>query len=229
MSTSMLYHAFGVSGVKHLSTNYSNSQVTFRAEMTTQCLQCPKCSGLRFKFRGKRTRRFHMIPLGEKRCFLDLILHRVECKECEHLYWPILPFMPGSRRMARSFIRMAGDLLTFGTIKDVAAFLGIGWDTVKRIHKEYLKSKYRKISLEEIEYVSIDEFSIKKGHNYMTVITDIRSGAIIYAVEGRKKENVKSFFEKLKKSPQTEGNLHGHEQFLYPCCKGILARSGYCV
>ena len=96
---------------------------------------------------------------------------------------------------------MAGELLAFGTIKDVAAFLGVGWDTIKRIHKAHLKNKYRKISLEEIEYVSIDEFSIKKGHNYMTVVTDMTSGAIIHAVEGRKKEDIRLFFLKLKKKP----------------------------
>lgn len=201
MSTSLLYHAFGVSGVKYLSTNYSDSQVTFHAEMTTQCLQCPKCAGLHFKFRGKHTRRFHMIPFGKKQCFLDLILHRVECRGCGHLYWPVLPFMPNRRRMTKSFIRMAGDLLTFGTVKDVASFLGIGWDTVKRIHKDYLQKKYRNISLEEVEYISIDEFSIKKGHNYMTIVADIPSGAIIHAVEGRKVEDIKPFFEKLKKKP----------------------------
>lgn len=201
MSTSLLFHAFGVSGVNYLSTEYNNSQVTFHAEMTTQCLQCPKCSNLDFKFRGKRVRRFHMIPFGTKKCFLNLILHRVECKKCNFLYWPILPFMPKTRRMTKSFIRLAGDLLSFGTIKDVADFLGVGWDTVKRIHKDYLKNKYRRISLKDVEYISIDEFSIKKGHNYMTVVTDIQSGAIIHAVEGRKVEDIKPFFEQLKKKP----------------------------
>jgi len=82
---------------------------------------------------------------------------------------------------------MAGELLAFGTIKDVADFLHVGWDTVKRIHKNYLRNKYRKIPLEEVEYISIDEFSIKKGHNYMTVVSDIRSGAILHVVEGRKR------------------------------------------
>ncbi len=227
MSTSMLYHAFGVSGVKYRGAEYSHSQIVFRAEMTSQCLQCPKCSGLHFKHRGKRMRRFRMIPIGRKTCFLDVMLHRVQCRSCSHLYWPVLPFMPGEQRMTRSFIRMAEELLAFGTIKDVANFLGVGWDTIKRIHKNYLRSKYRKIPLEEVEYISIDEFSIKKGHNYMTVVTDVQSGAILHAVEGRKKENIRKFFNTLKKSPQTAGNLHGHEWPLYFCCKGISTRSGY--
>ena len=52
MSTSMLYHAFGVSNVTYLATDYSNGQVVVKAEMKTQCLQCPKCAGLHFTLRA---------------------------------------------------------------------------------------------------------------------------------------------------------------------------------
>jgi transposase len=34
--------------------------------------------------------------------------------------------------------------------------------------------------------VAIDEFSIRKGHKYMTVVSDLRAGRIIHAVEGRR-------------------------------------------
>ena len=45
----------------------------------------------------------------------------------------------------------------------------------------------------------MDEFSIRKGHTYMTVFLDIRSGRIIYAVEGRGVADIKPFLEKLSK------------------------------
>jgi transposase len=229
MSTSMLYHAFGASGIKYITTDYSDGQITIKAEMTTQCLQCPKCSNCQFKFRGKRLRRLHAPPIGKKKTFLDVILHRVECGKCSHLYWPVLPFMKGTKRMTRSFIRLAGELLAFGTIQDVAEFLGVGWDTIKRIHKNDLQAKYRTIPLEDVEYVSIDEFSIKKGHKYMTVVTDLQSGAIIHAVEGRKKEDIAPFFKKLKKKSKAESHLHGHEPVIHTRCEGILTRDRYCI
>jgi hypothetical protein len=46
--------------------------------------------------------------------------------------------MQGMKRMTRSFIRYALDLLQFGTIKDVANHVGMGWDAIKEIHKEAL-------------------------------------------------------------------------------------------
>ena len=44
----------------------------------------------------------------------------------------------------------------------------------------------------------MDEFSIKKGHKYMTVFLDLRTGRIIYACEGRSIEKIEPFLQKLK-------------------------------
>ena len=110
-------------------------------------------------------RRFHLPPVGKKKCFLDLILHRVQCRGCHHLYWPALSFMPGTKRMTRSFIRYALDLLQFSTIKDVASHLGIGWDAVKGLHKEALEKKYRDQPLEEVEYSLSMNSASERGIN----------------------------------------------------------------
>ena len=101
--------------------------------------------------------------------------------------------------MTRSFIQYAFDLLSVCTIKDTAAILGISWNVAKNIHKMKLKKLYKNISLKNIRYLSVDEFAIRKGHTYMSVFTDIESGRIIFAVEGRKKEDIAPFLEKLRK------------------------------
>ncbi|MFT5318187.1 MAG: transposase, partial [Chlamydiales bacterium] len=107
MSTSLLYHAFGVSGVKYTSTEYSKGQVRFHAEVT-QNHQCSRCSGMPLIFKGSKIRSLHLPPIGKKSCFLDLVTHRVECKECGHLCWPHLSFVQNKRRMTRSFARYVG-------------------------------------------------------------------------------------------------------------------------
>lgn len=217
MTTSLLYHAYGISGVKHSATKYDGGQVLVEAEMTHNSICCPRCKHYQGIFRGKKTRRFHLPPFGSKKAFLDLTLHRVECRNCDHLYWPVLPFMPGMRRMTKSFIRYVLDLLKFGTIKDVAEHVGLGWDAVKELHLEALEKKYEDISLEDVEYVAIDEFSIRKGHEYMTVVSDLRTGRIIHAVEGRKAEDVEPFLHQLKKSLSSASCLHGLKQIIYEC------------
>ncbi len=91
------------------------------------------------------------------------------------------------------------DLLKFGTIHAVAAFLRVGWDMVKEIHKDKLFILYRTIPLREVRYIGVDEFSLKKGHEYMTIFTDLENGRILHAVEGRGKDDIRPFIEKLYK------------------------------
>ena len=198
MSTSILYHTNGINGVQYKATRYEKGAVIFEAEMRTGAL-CKKCGNLRTRRKGKKTRRFRMIPFGKKACFLDLLVHRLECSKCKYRWWPKLSFMPGKRRMTRSLVNHIIELMRFATIKDVASLLNIGWDTVKDIHKEHLQKVYKNIDYKRIRYVGIDEFSIRKGHEYMTQFTDLETGRIIFAVEGKDMKAVAPFLRKLAK------------------------------
>jgi transposase len=199
MSTSILYHAFAVRGIHYESTRYFGDCILISCRMTDQYVKCPKCGGRKATFKGQKRRLLRMGFMGRKRCFLDLLLHRLKCEGCGHLWWPTLPFMHGKHRYVRSFALIVLDLLKFGTIRSVSEFLGVGWDLVKEIHKERLALLYRSIPLHTVKYVGIDEFSLRKGHEYMTVFTDIETGRILHAVEGKAKEDIRPFLEKLSR------------------------------
>jgi transposase len=107
--------------------------------------------------------------------------------------------MKGKFQMTVAFIQFAFDLLSMSTVQDVSRLLGVSWNVVKRIHKMKLKKLYKKIDLKDVKYISVDEFAIKKGHEYMSVFTDIESGRIIHAVEGRTVNDISPFLLRLKK------------------------------
>lgn len=199
MSASVLYNAYGIKGVKYKSLRKLKGAIVYVVEMAYKSFSCPKCSCKSSHFKGKKTRRLKMPPTGSMKCYLDLVLHRLKCSECGHQWWPRLSFMKGKYRMTRSFIRYALDLLNMSTIQDVANHLGVSWNVVKDIHKLKLGRLYKQISIEDVRYISVDEFAIKKGHEYMTVFSDVESGRVLHAVEGRKGENIAPFLQRLKK------------------------------
>jgi len=199
MSTSLLYHAFGLKGIEYHSTRYIGNYVIFSAEMNSRKFTCPRCRNDQIIYKGNKKRWFHMPPVGRKRCILDLLLHRVQCCDCRHVWWPRLPFMLGNHGFVRSFALFVLDMLKLMTIQDVASILGVGWDMIKNIHKLKLQRMYRTISVSKITTLGIDEFSIRKRHHYMTIFVDLCSGRIIHAVEGTAKDNLIPFLRKLKK------------------------------
>ncbi len=64
------------------------------------------------------------------------------------------------------------DLERARSIKDTAERTGLSWSSCKRIHKRYLKKKIY-FNLGQASHIAIDEFSIKKGHKYATVVVDL--------------------------------------------------------
>jgi len=91
------------------------------------------------------------------------------------------------------------DLCRIAPIKQVAQLLAVGWDLVKEIFKEYLVLQLQKRKLDKIRYLAVDEFALRKGHHYMTVVMDLETGQILHAQEGKDAQALIPFLEKLKR------------------------------
>lgn len=192
-----LLKIFGIKGIKYKSFFLEKNSIFFEADLIKKKHICPNCKSKNIHFKGIKTRKFKMVPWGTMKCFLILKMHKIFCFDCKKRSWPNLDFAKRKQRMVKSFIQYILDLIILGSILSVARFLNVSWDLVKDIHKNHLKSKYKRIPFKKLRYLSVDEFSIKKGHKYMTIFIDIETGRIIHAIEGRTKEDLMLFLQKL--------------------------------
>lgn len=85
------------------------------------------------------------------------------------------------------------------TVQDISTVLCTSWGLVKDIDKASLERRYKSIDIKNVEYIAIDEFSIKKGHKYMSVVMDLATKRIIYVNEGRAKECLEPLFKRFKR------------------------------
>ncbi len=130
MSASVLKFTYGITGVQYKSFQKMKGAVLYTAEMQNQNIPCPKCRGKKHHFKGRKTRRLKMPPTAHKKCYLDLILHRLKCTGCGHQWWERLPFMKVKFRMTKPLIQYAFDLLGMCTVQDVSKALGVSWNVV---------------------------------------------------------------------------------------------------
>jgi transposase len=91
------------------------------------------------------------------------------------------------------------------TVTDVARHLGLNWKTVKDIDKYYLERDYGQPDLNGLSTLSVDEISIRKGHQYLTVVLDYVSGHVVYVGKDRKAETLERFFDQL--SPEQRAGI----------------------
>jgi len=203
MSTSkfskLLSVGFGIKDVILRTVDYLENTITFKCTLKKSLKKCCKCHSRNVHIKETKVRRLRMCPLGKLKCFLEITVHKFKCCDCHSSAWVNLPFAVGKLPMTKAFMSYILSLLKLGTVQAISLFTDLQWKTVKNIHKAWLSEKYQKISYKKLIYISVDEISIKKGHIYMTVFTDIKTGRIIYAVMGRKADDIKPFLEKLSR------------------------------
>ena len=71
------------------------------------------------------------------------------------------------------FARYVGERCRSGTIKDVAAELNLDWHTVKRLEKQYLREQLERAGRPRPKVIGIDEISVRRGHDYRIVVSDL--------------------------------------------------------
>lgn len=178
---------------------FQSDHIIFRGRLRhnfKRCASC-KCSDVRIKETKERT--FRMLNLGQKRTQLKIDVHKVWCQKCGTKAWIPLPFTSGKLPMTKSFIYYILQLTAMTTLLCVALFLGLQWRTIKNIDKANLSKRAKQFSFKKLRYISIDEIAIKKGHKYMTIFTDVSTGQIIQAVEGRNEDALRPFLKLLSK------------------------------
>jgi len=200
MSTSLLYHAFGLRGYQYRASLYEEGHVTFTIEKRPHTCRCPVCKSSEVIFHGHEQRRFRTIPIGNKPVFLDLAIPRVECRHCQITRQVRLGFADERRSFTRSFERYALELSRHTTIQDAARHLDVGWDTIKDIQKRYLSKKYKKPKLRKLREIAIDEIAVGKGHRYLTVVLNLETGAVVFVGDGKGADALVPFWKRLKAS-----------------------------
>ena len=200
MSTTLLSNMFGIRGYEYQRTEYYQGNACFTIEQAREKYRCSECGSAAVHAQGHKDRFLRSLPIGGKPTFVFLKVARVICFQCEHTRQVQVPFADPWRTYTHAFERYALDLSRFGTIQDVARHLGVSWDIIKDIQKRNLVTKFSKPTLKSLKEIAIDELAIGKGHRYLTLVLDLRSGAVVFVGDGKGAEALKPFWKRLRAS-----------------------------
>ena len=128
-------------------------------------------------------------------------VQRYKCKnkECDYDRQESILFATGGCSYTHRFAKYVVDLLRGMTLKDAANLLDVSWDTVKEIHTRHLEYHYAPPSLEGVDSIGIDEFAVRKGHVYKTIVVDFKSGRIIHVGNGKGADALDGFWKRVKR------------------------------
>jgi transposase len=200
MSTSLLYHAFGIRGYEYSRTDYLGGQTIFTIHQAPETCRCSACGSPQVLSRGRVERRFRSLPIGSRATFVVLPIPRVECQACGVVRQVEISFADPRRSYTRAFERYALELGRRMTIRDVAKHLDVSWDTIKDLQKRDLSRRFAKPKLKHLRHIAIDEIAVAKGHRYLTLVMDLQSGAVVFVGDGKGAKALQPFWKRLRGS-----------------------------
>ncbi len=109
-----------------------------------------------------------------------------------------LPFLADSPFYTKRFAFYIGKRCSTSTIKDVAKEFHLDRRAVKELEMQYMREKLRRVGNPGPKVIGIDEISIRKGHTYRIVVSDLeRRRPIWFGGEDRSEESLNCFFDEL--------------------------------
>lgn len=160
----------------------------------------PRCSCCGRKAPGYDTRSprdWRHLDWGGVTVVLRYARRRVHCRRCgvvvEKVPWSECP----ASRFTTAFEDAVGFLAQRCDKTSVTQMFGIAWYTVGAIIDRVFERHRPQGTLDGLRHIGIDELSYRKGHRYLTMVTNHDTHRIIWAREGKCADTLKAFFDEL--------------------------------
>ena len=140
-------------------------------------------------------RRVRNLSCGGLRIFVEIELRRVACRRCGAVKRERLAWLADNPRYTKRFAFYVGRRCRVAAIPDIAEELRLEWHAVKELEMEYMREQLRRAGTPAPEVIGLDEVSIRKGHTYRVVVSDlIRRRPIWFGGVDRSEASMDEFY-----------------------------------
>lgn len=147
------------------------------------------------------------LSCGDRRIYLDLEIRRVLCRRCGTVKQERLDFLADNPFYTKRFAFFVGRRCRASTIQDVARETHLNWKTIKALEMQYMLEQLRRSGTPGPRVIGLDEVSIRKGHTYRIIVSDlVRRRPIWFGGTDRSEASLDEFFNWLgpKKNARVE-------------------------
>ena len=129
-------------------------------------------------------------------------MRRVLCRRCGSVKRERLEDFLQNALHSQRFARYIGERCRSSTITDVAKEQHLDWHTVKRLEKQYLREQLERAGKPRPKVIGIDEISVRKGHDYRIVVSDLeKRRPIWFGGADRSEASMDEFYAFLGEKP----------------------------
>lgn len=170
---------------------------------------CPKC-GKPCKVFDTRKRTFRHLDFFQHKCFIDARCPRVSCDE-HGVLTTDLPWEGTGTGFTELFEMLATALCKEMPVLSAARLLRMDDKVLWGILDRRVNAAMETQSFEEVEFLGVDETSVGKGHDYVSIFAELSSGEsgrrVVYVAKGADSSVFKEFGERFEEHGGKKENV----------------------
>jgi transposase len=125
-------------------------------------------------------------------------IRRVDCRRCGAVKRERLEDLLENALHTKRYARHVGRQCRTQSIADVARSERLDWHTVKRLEMRYMQEQLERAGKPRPAVIGIDEISVRKGHEYRIVVSDLeRRRPIWFGGHDRSEASMDQFYDFL--------------------------------
>jgi transposase len=162
-------------------------------------VRCPQEGGLVFCYDHTEVLTWRHLNVFQHRCEITCRLPRGKCRQCGHVFRVRPPWEGLSTHFTKEFEAFALLLMREMPVSKVGELVGETDTRLWRMLFRQLDAAYAEADFSNVCCVGVDEMSVRKGHEYISVFADLLARRVLFATEGKDQETWVRFVAALEK------------------------------
>lgn len=184
--------------VKKVELDTSRRRIDFQLSCDAKRLPCPQCNTPEQGVHDRLDREWRHLDFFQFEAWLHAGVPRVACSACGKTSQIEVPWAREGSGFTALFEALALSLCQELPVRQAAALLRCTDKQLWRRIEHYVSAARALDDMSEVSLIGIDETSLRKGQNYITVVHDLDAKRLLFACEGRDHQSVLDFAAELK-------------------------------
>lgn len=198
---SLFTSALGLSApwrVEKVNLDTARRRIDFDLICDAKRLACPVCALADQGIHDRQKRDWRHLDFFQYEAWLHAEVPRIACSGCAKTTQMQVPWAREGSGFTALFEALALSLCQDLPVRQAAELLRCTDKQLWRRIEHYVGAARKLDDMSEVKIVGIDETSLRKGQNYITVVHDLEKKRLLFACEGRDHQTVVDFAADLK-------------------------------
>lgn len=198
---SLFTSALGLSApwrVEKVNLDTVSRRIDFDLTCDAKRLTCPVCGLADQGIHDRQGREWRHLDFFQYEAWLHADVPRVACSGCGKTTQVEVPWAREGSGFTALFEALALSLCQELPVRQAAALLRCTDKQLWRRIEHYVAEARKLDDMSAVRVIGIDETSLRKGQNYITVVHDLEKKRLLFACEGKDHQTVVNFAQDLQ-------------------------------